>query len=433
MGSRMEAWRPALRIARRDVLRSKGRSAVVAVMVGVPVALVTCLASLYATNDVSDVESIPSRLGTTAAELEVVSDRPVWQDPQMAQIQSVAPQADGNMALTPPQDADSSATVQRLHQATGGRIIDVPSAPTLIRTDRGRLTATVVSADVTSPELQGLVNVQRGRLPRTDDEVVVSHRLADRGFTIGSTIGLHDGASPATVVGVGEVPYPGMSQTVLALPGLKLSSSGDVSHRYLLERSTSVTWDEVRRLNASGVAVFSRAVVEHPPTGWEASLPANAQPWNTSTNAAEKAVLVLVVFSIVLEIVLLAGPAFAVGVRRQGRQLALVAATGGSARDVRRVVLAQGIALGAGASLAGAAFGVGVARGLVWALPRYRGTSLGPWDVDWLSTGLAILLGAVAAVIAAWAPARAASRADVVAVLAGRRVLDHRPREDGNT
>jgi putative ABC transport system permease protein len=213
-----------------------------------------------------------------------------------------------------------------------------------------------------------------------------------------------------------------MPQTVVALPGMRLVLGAEANHRYLLDRAAPVTWPEVQQLNRAGVVAYSRAVVLDPPADWKATLPAGAQPWDSSSgNAAEKAVLVLVVFSIVLEVVLLAGPAFAVGVRRQSRQLALVAATGGSARDVRRIVLAQGIALGAGASLLGAVIGVGAARLLAWALPRYRGTPLGPWDVDWLSTGLAVLLGAVAAVVASWAPARAAARTDVVAVLAGRR------------
>jgi putative ABC transport system permease protein len=421
MASRTAAWRPALRIARRDVLRAKGRGALVAAMVGLPVALVTCFASVYATNNVSDVESIPTRIGAAAAELQVLADGPVWQDPQMMQSEPVARDSDGSPVGVAPGDADSSETLQRLQQLTGGRIVDVPSAPTLIRTDRGRLQATAVTADVTSPLLHGLVSLRQGRLPNADDEVLVSRRLAERGFTVGSTIGLADGARTATVVGVGEVPYLGIPQTVVARAALQLGDGSDVSHRYLLERATPVTWGEVQRLNQSGVIAFSRAVVEHPPADWRATLPQGAQPWDMSTNSAEKAVLVLVIFSIVLEVVLLAGPAFAVGVRRQSRQLALVAATGGSRRDVRRIVLVQGVTLGAGASLLGAVVGLGVARLLVWGLPRYRGTYLGPWDVDWLSTGLALLLGGAAALVAAWAPARAACRTDVVAVLAGRR------------
>lgn len=47
-----------------------------------------------------------------------------------------------------------------------------------------------------------------------------------------------------------------------------------------------------------------------------------------------------------LEVVLLAGAAFAVAARRQVRDLGLVASNGGTARHVRRIVLAQGLLLG---------------------------------------------------------------------------------------
>ncbi len=417
MGSRMGAWRPALRIARRDVLKAKGRSALVAVMVGVPVMLVTCFTAVYATDQVSAVESIPSRLGATAAELSVYADQPVWQDPQMDQFDVVERRADGTASLG--ELPSASGTVPHLEKLAGGRVVDLVTTRSLVRTDRGRIAANALVADVLSPQLRGLVQVRQGRLPRQDDEVLVSHDLATRGYGIGRVIALGDGNNPATVVGVGQVPYPGMSNTVVALPGLNLPAGEDAGHRYLLDRATPLTWSEVQHLNQAGVLAFSRQVVEHPPAHWQP--PAGAGYWQGGHDPATIAVLSLVIFSIVLEVVLLAGPAFAVGVRRQQRQLALVAATGGSARDVRRVVLAQGIAIGAGSSVLGAALGVGLARLLVWALPRYRGTNLGPWDVNWVAVAAALLLGAVAAVVAAWVPARAASRADVVAVLAGRR------------
>ena len=63
-----------------------------------------------------------------------------------------------------------------------------------------------------------------------------------------------------------------------------------------------------------------------------------------------------------LEVVLLAGTAFAVGARRQTRELGLVAAGGGTGRHVRRIVLAQGLTLGAlgaaGGVLAGSAIAI---------------------------------------------------------------------------
>ena len=60
------------------------------------------------------------------------------------------------------------------------------------------------------------------------------------------------------------------------------------------------------------------------------------------------AAMALVIGFGILEIVLLAGTAFAVGARRQTRELGLVMAAGGTPRDVRRIVLLQGLFAGAG-------------------------------------------------------------------------------------
>ena len=57
----------------------------------------------------------------------------------------------------------------------------------------------------------------------------------------------------------------------------------------------------------------------------------------------EEAVLITVVGLAMLEICLLAGPAFAVGARRSRRQLGLVGANGGERRHIRAVVLSGGL------------------------------------------------------------------------------------------
>ena len=113
-------------------------------------------------------------------------------------------------------------------------------------------------------------------------------------------------------------------------------------------------------------------------------------------------------------------PAFAVGARSSTRQLALVAANGGTPRDLRRIVLTSGLALGLFAGAAGAVLGIAAAAVLT-AILRMRDVMIPNSIVPRAeATGLvlaAVLLGAAAA----WLPARRAARQDVVTALGGQR------------
>ena len=122
-----------------------------------------------------------------------------------------------------------------------------------------------------------------------------------------------------------------------------------------------------------------------------------------------------------IEVVLLAGPAFAVGARRQSRSLALMAATGGTPRQARRVVLGSAVVLGGVASLIGVAAGIGFGRALVPVLQAHSSTWFGPVEFPWLHLLGIAGFGLLSAFLAAVVPATIASRQDVVAVLAGRR------------
>ena len=93
------------------------------------------------------------------------------------------------------------------------------------------------------------------------------------------------------------------------------------------------------------------------------------------------AVLALVVAMALLEVVLLAGPAFAVGARRQQRALALMAASGAEPPHLRRVVMASGVVLGTAAVVLGSAAGVGVAWVARPLVQQFTDTVLGPFEV----------------------------------------------------
>ncbi len=122
-----------------------------------------------------------------------------------------------------------------------------------------------------------------------------------------------------------------------------------------------------------------------------------------------------------LEVVLLAGPAFAVGARRRRRELALVAATGGDRRDVRNIVLASGAVLGLCAAVLGVTAGIGLAAGALPVLEQLSGSVSGHFDVRPLELAGIAAVGLLTGLLAAIMPARAAARQDVVAALAGRR------------
>jgi putative ABC transport system permease protein len=68
----VSGWRPALRIARRELLRAKGAPRWCCSWCCCPVAAVVCLSTLLRTDDISPVESLPRELGAAQARLEHV-------------------------------------------------------------------------------------------------------------------------------------------------------------------------------------------------------------------------------------------------------------------------------------------------------------------------------------------------------------------------
>src|SRR5699024_10194532 len=129
----------------------------------------------------------------------------------------------------------------------------------------------------------------------------------------------------------------------------------------------------------------------------------------------------LVVGMALLEVVLLAGPAFAVGARRQRRDLALVAAVGGRRADLRNVVLANALVLGITSGIVAVLVGRAASAIGIPLLAGHVGSVPGHFDPRPLELAGLVLVSLVTAVLAALFPACNAMRTDVVAALAGRR------------
>jgi putative ABC transport system permease protein len=232
-------------------------------------------------------------------------------------------------------------------------------------------------------------------VPRPPPPVTPQHRRLDE------TILLHPDGFPAP-------------------PKPKHRDPDNADDGWLVDTPSAFTWPDVQRLNEFGLLVRSRAVLLDPPHRPED----DTQRRRTLTLGG------LVAGLGVLEVVLLAGPAFAVGARRRQRELALVAVGGGTPAQLRRIVLADGAVLGGATAVLGVLVGVALAlagRPLVTEhLTHYRAGGYRAYPLALAGVAaVAVLTGLLAALV----PAFVAGRQDVIATLPGRRgVLRSRKR-----
>ncbi|GAA4373531.1 FtsX-like permease family protein [Nocardioides caricicola] len=404
----MTSWRLALRLARRDALRSRGRSILVLVMIALPVLAVTAADVVIQTQQVSSVEGLDGRLGAAEAQVTVPAEgRPMAQ------------RFDPNTGTTTVGRKQPAPTVEQLSAALGGdRLVEQRAGSVTLATDKGITYAEATEVDLRDPVASSLFRLTSGRLPEDADEVVVNPAVLESGYTVGDRLDLGRTQPAPAIVGVGDFAAIRTPPAVAGPVGsLGLDAESGSVPGWLVE-GDPVSWDTVEQLNAMGALVLSREVIEHLPP--DSEIPEEVR-WDTGGDNAMIAAIALIAVMALLEVVLLAGPAFAVSARRQARSLALMAATGGTPAQSRRVVLAGGLVLGSVAALLGVALGIGLGRLLVPVAQRWSSSWFGPFEVPWLHLAGIAAFGLASAVLAAVVPAWIASRQDIVAVLAGRR------------
>ncbi|MFE2728077.1 FtsX-like permease family protein [Kitasatospora sp. NPDC059327] len=448
---RLSAWRVALRIARRDALRAKGRSALVVAMVALPVLGVAGADVVFRSAELDPVERVVRTMGQSDAEIQLIDRGSIVlqaPDPDQPFDLTGADEAkveNGRPQYTPEQrrslDTEPADLVKQLLPA-GATLVPVRQGPyTPTSTAEGLLSVQTVEADLDDPVWKGRINVVDGRAPSAGHEVAATREFLDRaGLKLGdrtSVRGLE--ATPFTITAVAE--YPGDLRTVglIARPGMladplaKLPGADKALGRFARGETTrwlvelpagaALDWPKVTEFNKYGYTVASRGVLLDPPARSEVPLYAKKTQDSGGPRYLDRTsvvILATVVGMALLEIVLLAGPAFAVGARRSRRQLGLLAAGGGNRADVRAVVLGGGVVLG----VTGAALGLGLGVGLVavlrpWA-ENYAGTRFGHFDLQPVDLLGVLAIGLVTGLLAAVVPAVQASRQDVVAALTGR-------------
>ena len=450
------AWRLALRIARRDALRAKGRSALVVAMVALPVLGVTGADVFFRSATLEPAERVVRTMGQADGQLELV-DRgaSVKQapDPGDHSYLAVNPKYETKDGAAPhytpeqqrSRDTEPARLARELLPPGSTLLTDSPGPDTAASSTEGLLTTRTSEADLTDPVWHGRLDVIEGSAPTNDQQAAVTREFLNRsGLRIGdrTTVrGLE--STPFTITAVVE--YPGdLKGTELVtrpgtligkLPGGSGSSGGSGGSgrdtagatRWLVKLPAGATldWAKVTELNGYGFVLASRSVILHPPA--RADVPyyvemdrIHGESGTALLDRTYVVILATVVGMALLEIVLLAGPAFAVGARRSRRQLGLLAAAGGDRANVRAVVLGGGIVLG----LTGAALGLGLGVALVALLrtraEEYSGARFGHFNLQPLDLLGVLLVGLVTGLLAAIVPAVQASRQDVVSALTGR-------------
>ncbi len=421
--SRYAAWRSswavALRMARRDVRRHKGRSALIVVMVAVPTLLLSLVVTLTMTDNVDSVESIPSTMGSGQALVE---------GPDTARFFQGADPNQGSVTVP-----GSSQTIPGLDSSTGAfdnadAIAGLVGAPVVpIASFQGRTTIgerRVTVDGVAVGGSQGLSDKFRlvsGRWPQGRSQALVTEYgrfrgLPDRGrFTVSV-----DGADQTyDVVGVAATTSRYGSEAIaVAEPPTKLRGGGG---QWIVHGDTPISWADVQRLNEYGLRVTSRQVLLDPPSVDE--LPVEMRELTVGSDNEVNLMLGLGAAMLLIITALLVGPAFAVSATRQRRTLALAASNGASTPVLRRTVLAQAIVLGGTSALVGTTLGV-LATPIAMSLTRAEGDfgAPVPFDVPWsLLIGIA-LCALASTLVAALAPARRLGQLDIVGVMRGQSV-----------
>ncbi|MFV2120615.1 FtsX-like permease family protein, partial [Streptomyces sp. Act-28] len=435
MNGWFHSWRAAVRIARRDAWRSKGRSFLVLAMIALPIVGVSAADLTLRSAELSPRERVTRLLGAADARVS---------DPGYG---GVAVHQSPGGEMTAPADEkyhsqpapEGSADVRKALPA-GSTLLEDTNGHGKLRTAHGLLQTGIRELRAADPLAEGILTPLAGRFPQRSDEVAVSSRfLEESGLKVGGTLTARGLEREYRIVGTYEIPDDLEALQVNVLPGALmeplrkgLEASGmavphaSTSHLVKLpaDGGRGFTWNRVREANAKGVVVVSHAVLVDPPADAEVPLFQRGYAPFDQSPLADKAALVAlatVVGLAMLEICLLAGPAFAVGARRSRRQLGLVGANGGDRRHIRSIVLAGGLVIGVVAAVVGTVVGLVLTFALRPILEEALGRRFGAFDVrplELLGIGaLAVLTGLLAAVV----PAVTSSRETVLASLTGRR------------
>ncbi|MFH9129210.1 ABC transporter permease [Streptomyces griseoaurantiacus] len=427
------SWRAAVRIARRDALRFKGRSFLVLAMIALPILGVSALDLTVRSAELTPAQRMDRTLGAADARFTdaQMGGAAILQDPA-GERNTPAGDYDSPGKSWPEGPTDVTKAIP-----AGSKVLTDSNGTAKLTTAHGLLQTEVRELAAADPVARGIMRLREGRFPEKNDEIAATTRfLESSGLSVGSTLTARGFDRTYVISGSYELPSDLTTEQVNALPGAFLAPYAkavekaglpkpSISTSYLVKRAGGFTWNTVQVINAKGVVVTSRLVVLDPPADSDVPL-YQKNDWvnyenGGGTDAAALAAVATVVGLAMLEICLLAGPAFAVGARRSRRQLGLVGANGGARSHIRAIVLSGGLVIGVAAALVGIVLALILTFALRPFLEDHMGQRFGGFTVRPLEllaiAALAVLTGLLSAII----PAVTASRQTVLASLTGRR------------
>jgi putative ABC transport system permease protein len=258
--------------------------------------------------------------------------------------------------------------------------------------------------DPTAPYTRVLLTLDAGRYPTMKTQVAITSGLAQLyGLRIGSVWHVPASAGTAagrafTVTGIVENPSNLLDEFALVVPG-QLTAPQQV------RIFTGVAMDSVAGSAAGDVIPNSASVTE-------------PQPVNSILSPAT-IVLIVSVLGLVF-IGLVATAAFTVMAQRRQRALGMLASLGATERDVRFVLIVDGLTAGVLGAIIGGLIGFG---GWLWYYPHLETATAhrtDPLALPWTAVIIGLLLAVATSVIAAAWPGRAVSKVPVVAAISGR-------------
>ncbi|MFK4760531.1 FtsX-like permease family protein [Microbacterium sp. ZW T5_45] len=417
-GARRARWTVAARLARRQVARTRLSSLLVSVLVMLPIAAMSAYAVIGLSSVATPEERARVELGRTQAWIAVagIPDAGFWQSPTEPTWTGYP--GDGQIPDREPIDDPITllpAGAETLRTTESSVRVTTPDGVTAMRTTSG---------ETWDPRFAGRYDLVDGRVPATDEEILVTPATLDRlQIAIGDEVALDDPARSFTVTGTLRA-----AELDATVPALFVSEAAGLpggNARWYLP-GTSLSWSEVEELNASGVVAFSRDVVLDPPTLDPDTPQGSFTPLSNSLWPIVMMLLAGGLFSAYV-VVMLAGAAFAVAARRQQRSLAVAASVGATPSDLRRVIVLQGTFLGLIGGVSGIAVGIGAAALTMSLTTNGSATQFWGFHVPWAVLAGVLVFAVLVGTLSAAVPAHTVARSDTIAALRGAR-RPQRPR-----